>query len=482
MSVLIEPKTLSVENGDSCTSAGLRYRVGTLCYTRRGLVVLFAWLLWGDFCFMMMETVVPAILPLKLRHLDSPNWSIALIMSTLPGILNMTVCPWVSFKSDRYRSRWGRRIPFILWTIPFLSAFLILLGFSSQIGAMIHPLLPAGIHASSSVVTIVCIGIFMVGFQFFNMFVNSVFWYLFNDVVPTAFMGRFLGLFRIVVGATTALFNFWIFCYAESHMTEIFVGASVLYAVGFGFMCLNVKEGKYPPVAENADGRRGILAEIKTYAKECYSEKYYWKLFLYTTCWSVAHVIYVFSVFARQDIGLSLGQIGVIGGIGSVANLLLTYPAGALGDRLHPLRVLLWSHRIQLIVAPLSLIWLIYSPSSSIAFVISIGLVLLAAPVNAAIDAMILPMQMRILPSDRFGQFASAQALVRSAGCIVGGFLSGAFLDVTRAFHHGDNFGFRYFPVWVFVWSALAYGFLSCLYRDWQRRQVKASASDCVST
>ena len=32
------------------------YRVGTLSYTKPKLFILFCWLLWGDFCYMLMET------------------------------------------------------------------------------------------------------------------------------------------------------------------------------------------------------------------------------------------------------------------------------------------------------------------------------------------------------------------------------------------------------------------------------------------
>lgn len=460
-----------IERVSAPASDGAYYTCGTLRYTRAQLVKLFAWLLWGDFCFMLMETVVPAILPLKLKHLESPNWIIALFMSTLPGILNMTVCPWVSFKSDRHRGPRGRRIPFILWTLPFLSAFLILLGFSSQLGSFIYSLLPAGSHISSTSVTIACIGVFMVGFQFFNMFVNSVFWYLFNDVVPQVFMGRFLGLFRIVIGIKTTLFNFFIFKYAESHMTEIFFGASLLYAVGFGIVCFMVKEGEYSPPEENSDGRNGFVSELKTYACECYSHWYYWKLYLYTACWNISLTIGVFIVFANQNIGLSLAQIGTIAGINSIASLLLTYPAGTLGDRFHPLRVLRWSHRAQLVVAPLTLLWLFYNPTPAAAFIVSIVLGIMAAPVNVSIDAVTLPMHMRILPHDRFGQFASAQSLIRSAGTILGGLLAGIFLDLTRALHHANDFGYRYYPIWIIFWSVLAYWFLSLLYKDWQKLQ-----------
>jgi hypothetical protein len=52
----------------------VRYSSGTLSYTKRALFVLFGWLLCGDFCLVMMETVVPAVLSLNARPPDAPNW------------------------------------------------------------------------------------------------------------------------------------------------------------------------------------------------------------------------------------------------------------------------------------------------------------------------------------------------------------------------------------------------------------------------
>jgi hypothetical protein len=82
-----------------------------------------------------MESVFPAVLPIKLKQLDAPNWIIALIITGLPGLLNATVCPAVSFLSDRHRSKLVRRIPFILYTIPFLCLFLALLGLAGPIAS-----------------------------------------------------------------------------------------------------------------------------------------------------------------------------------------------------------------------------------------------------------------------------------------------------------------------------------------------------------
>ena len=74
-------------NIDSDKSGEIKktYRCGTLTYTKIGLFALFAWLLWGDFCFTLMEAVVPTVLPLKLKGLGAPNWMIGVIMATLPG-------------------------------------------------------------------------------------------------------------------------------------------------------------------------------------------------------------------------------------------------------------------------------------------------------------------------------------------------------------------------------------------------------------
>ena len=448
------------------------YSVGTLTYTKMGLVSLFAWLLWGDFCFQVMESLNPAIIPLKLRSLDAPNWAIALIMVTLPGILNMTICPWVSFKSDRHRGPLGRRIPFILYTLPFLTASLLLLGFSEQIGRALHGILPSSWGMSISAVTITCIGVFMVGFKFFDMFVNSVFWYLFNDVVPHNFLGRFMGLFRIVSSFELMFFGFFIFKYAESHMTEIYVGAALVYAIGMGLMCWKVKEGEYPPPPESEGGRTGLIAEVKVYMVECYSKPYFWNLFLCTAFWAIAGTLGVFNVFLQKSIGLDLAQIGMISGAVSFMNMMLTYPAGALGDRFHPLRVLLWVKVINLFFLPLGLIWLFFDFAPATAFYVSICITAVNLPFSVLTEAMMLPMYMRVLPLERYGQFCSANALVRSVATIAGGFVGGLFMDMMKHLYNGSDYAYRFIPLWSIFWSAIALFFLWRLYQDWKKLPV----------
>lgn len=184
-----------------------RFRVGSLTYTKAGLVSMFLFLLWGDFCFTLMETVVPSVMPLKFNAIGAPNWVLGLILTTIPNLMNMVINPFISFRSDRFRSRWGRRIPFLAGATPFLVIFLILLGYSEPISRWVQRSLLGG-QGSELSVTLIVIGVFMVCFQFFNLFITSVYYYLFNDVVPQAFLARFMALFRMVGTCAGAIYNF----------------------------------------------------------------------------------------------------------------------------------------------------------------------------------------------------------------------------------------------------------------------------------
>lgn len=195
-------QTVAEPSGDS------RYRCGTLVYTKAGLFTLFSWMLWGDFCFTLMESVWPNILPLILKAHEAPNAVIGIVMVTIPNAMNFVLNPIISTASDRYRGKRGRRIPFLLFATPFITFFLVLLGFSKELGSLLHSWM-GGLHPNltASMVTVGLMSVLIVCFRFFELFVGTVFWYLFNDVVPSAFMGRFLGFFRVIGALAGALFN-----------------------------------------------------------------------------------------------------------------------------------------------------------------------------------------------------------------------------------------------------------------------------------
>lgn len=445
------------------------FHCGTLTYTKASLAVLFAWLLWGDFCFTLMETVVPSILPLKLKSLGCPNWVMGVMLTTIPGIINVFMCPWVSFKSDRYRSKWGRRIPFIILTIPFLSISVALLGFSDDICVWLQKYVPLLRDFTPTSLTIALIAIFIVMFRLFNVFVNSIFWYLFNDVVPAKFIARFLGMFRIVGTIASATYNYFIFQYAGTHAREIFVGAAILYFIGFGITCLRVKEGEYPPVQGESDKENRGWGAIKTFFKESFCDRIYWLLFISGASQSVTVAIYAFNIFFQQEMGLSLAQIGKIGAVSGIASLAAMYFTAIFIDRWHPLRVTVYLSVFAIIGAAMNWVWIFIDLPAIYFFWLSLGGTLIAIFQTTLADGCRLPLNMRLYPRSRFGQFCSSQAMI-SWGCIiVAGIASGLFIDIVTWLCHGTNFAYRFIFLWTTAGTMVTATVIVLAYLKWYR-------------
>ncbi len=445
------------------------FRCGTLFYTKTGLISLFAWLLWGDFCFTIMETVVPTLIPLKLQGLGAPNWVMGLILTTIPNILNMTVAPYVSVKSDVCRSRWGRRIPFIVATMPFLCITLLMLGWSAEIAAWFQKVIPMLDSWAPATVAILLIGLFMTAFQFFNLFVNSLFTCLFNDVVPASHLGRFAGAFRIVGTGAAALYNAFALKYAPTHMHEIFAAATILYLVGFGIMCFMVKEGEYPPVDPERAKKKGGIYGIKTYFKESFTDRFYWFLFISAGIGAMAGASWGFTIFFQLEMKMTLEQIGNMNAITSVISMVAVYFAAVFVDRWHPLRVYSYISIFTVVGTGMNWIWIFIDLPGEYFFYLSLGSMLLTVFLNALVAASSLPMIMRLFPGSRYGQFCSAQGIIRSFCAIIAGIVFGAYLDILRLFSDG-TFCYRF----NFTWSTTMM-LINCImivwgYRMWNKR------------
>ncbi len=448
------------------------YRCGTLKYVKLGLFTLFSWLLWGDFCFTLMETVTgtttsTSILPIKLKALGASNLLMGVILTSLPGILNMTICPWVSFRSDRHRGRLGRRIPFILSTMPFLAISLILLGWSEDLVPLLQRWIPPLASVAPATIAIFLIAMFFVTFQFFNMFVNSVYWYLFNDVVPPQFLGRFFGLFRLVGYGAAAIYNYFIFRYAATNMREIFTGGALIYVFGVGLMCLFVKEGKYPPPPDK--GNRGLLEGMKDFAKQSFSCRFYWYFYLMKAFAAMALASTMYMLFFNQEMGLSNDQIGKLAAYALLAGMLATYFTAVLVDRWHPLRISAYLAVFMAVTGLGSWVWIFVTLPGNVFFWVSLGTVLVSTFGMFLRDGCEIPTFMRLMPKSLYGQLSSANSIIRSIANIVAGVLCGASIDIVKRLCHGSDFAYRFIFIWPWFFNTIAAVFICIGYREWKR-------------
>lgn len=433
-----------------------RYRCGTLSYTKLGLVNLFVWMLWGDFCYVLMDMLIPTLLPLLLKQHQASNFVIGLLVGSIPAFLDFFLCPIISTASDRTRSRWGRRIPYMLFTAPFVTLFLVLTGWSDALGQWLHTL-PFGPSGTVAATVIVLLAIFAVGFQLFNMFVGSVFYYIFADVVPKPLIGRFMSLFRLIGTAAGFVFKYWIMPMADNsaNMPWIFTGVAGIYLFGCVVMCLMVKEGEYPPPpATGSRGLRRMADEICGYFRDCFSVPYYMVLFVALALNTTSNTCRVMFnlLFAQHDLGLSAGAFGRITGIVSLTMLAAYIPLGWLVDKFHPLRIFILGAMLIILANVFGFFCCHdYGSFCVVCFLVSGTYVLQ--------NASELPLTVRLYPADQYGQFCSAAVMVRSITLIVANAGAGAFID---------RFGYRALFIWDFVFTAIAAAMLMVTYRMWK--------------
>ena len=448
------------------------FKCGTLVYSKKGLILIFAWLLWGDFCFTLMETIAGSVMPWKFKSLNASDTTTSLIMTSLPAIFNFFVTPSISIWSDRIRTRWGRRLPFILTTMPFLTASLVLIAYSDSIGAWIQHHLADGSPIGQAKVAIMVLAVCAGMFDLFNMFVSTVYWYLFNDVVPQELMGRFMGYFRLVSTIVGAFYNFFLFRYAMTHMRELYLLAAGVYLVGFGAMCLRVKESDYPP-PEDAGPKTTFREKVKHVVESLGISHYlYWTMEGAIGC--LGGGLNPFGGFLMLSLVLTMTNIGVMSGINGIITPIFLLFVGILVDRWHSVRVTAYLGLYGVFFCLGGMIWLFVDHPSPVVFMLtSVIAGVFAAPAGAISGIAYLPRVFALLPREKFGQYNGAMCMIRAVGIFLGGILAGVYLDWIKTIvpAHADdpNWVYRYmFPYGAF------FGILSSfcsykVYRGWKR-------------
>jgi MFS family permease len=387
------------------------------------------------------------------------------MVGTIAGLMNIIITPIVSYRSDRHRGRWGRRIPYLLWPTPFITLFLIMVGFSTDIGNWLYTLLCKIVHVSPTTVILWTVGVCSVLFQFFNMFVASVYFYLFNDVVPEQFLGRFYAFFRLTGACAGFVFNYFILKYAgpPANRQWIYVAVGLIYLISFLLMCWRVKEGDYPPPPEpvtTGDWMQRLTAAVCTYVRECYSLPYYWWFYLGTALYTVADVcILTFRIFFAKELGMTLAELGKLLGAVSVVGVVLYWPLGWLADKIHSLRLNIIAVALTLLVVfPSS--WMIHDKRAFWVLTLAWSVAWTAYKASNA------PMFPQLLPKELFGQFASAQVIFGSIAIMIANYLGGLFLDYVGRFQRALQYRAIYW--WASFFSASSLAFMFLVYRGWK--------------
>jgi len=434
------------------------YRVGSLTYTSRSLMIVMFWMLLGDLCLQIMEQLPTSLVPLQLRWASASDTLIGFISGSLPAVLGILLNPIIGVQSDRHRGKHGRRRPFLLMATPLVVLALLGLGFTKPMSALLTTLTGA---TSANLVEIGWIGGCMVVFVVANTYIMQVYQFLFVDVIPAEVMGRFVGCYRAVGALGAFVFHRYMFGHAETATAAIYIVSAVLYGVSFLLLIWKVKEGDYPePPPKESFGKT-----TKAYFTECFSSSFYLKTYSLAFCfWSAVVPLWTFLVFfgtkPGQDmgyaptLGLSLDAFGHARGWCSLVQVPVFFLVGPLVDRFHPLRV----GMVGMLLSSATFFANFFFVQSEGSFTFWLILNFIAQAIYMGAYLAILP---RLLPRSKYGQFFTANQIFGFAGVALAPVLCGGFLESMKDYR------------FIYIWcgGCTLAGFFMCvfLYRHWMR-------------
>ncbi len=441
--------------------AAKRYRVGTLAYTRSALIQVMFWMLWGDFFFQLLESL-PSLIPLQLRWEGASDVLIG-FNGSLTSICMIIMSPIAAVQSDRRRGWLGRRRPFLLWCTPPAVLSLMMLGLAKPGGALLQQLLArlGGSQFTTAGCTIAWLMAGSVLFWVFNTYIVQVYAAMVVDVIPAEVIGKFTGLYRAVGGLGSLAFNRWAMGYVEAHTFHVYALIGLLYAGAFYLIVWKIKEGNYPPPAPRARNRR--WSGIMTYCRECFTHPFYLNVYclpFFTWCSLVPMGYMVFYATAAgkpgyaATLGMTLKEFGELKSWTFLVQVVVYLTAGAFVDRFHRLRI----GMVGLLLTGISYFccfWFIHDPSS----------LLLWWCLNQAASAMFLVAYLsllpRLLPTDKYGQFFSANSTIGFITLVLSPPLFGWLLETIR--------DYRY--IFYFSGICMTLAFIACvtLFRQWQK-------------
>ena len=381
------------------------YQCGTLKFNLFQIWSLFFWMLWGAVGMNILGASFNSATPFLFRNHGLSDTFIAVIMGTVFSWMNTVINPILSTVSDNWRSKLGRRIPFILYTALPAALLMAALPFYPYL-CKILPEMIAGISTKA-----LLLGFGAIIYYFFYLFVAILYYYLIPDVVPASLMGRFYGFFRVVTVLAGIVFSKFVFPYIASHPQIVYPATGAFYLVAALLLCFFVREGQYPEVAKKPASQplfKRIGGSLGEYCKECFGKKYYWWFYVAGLVIGLSGCINIFlNFFYLDSCNMTMQDIGDLGVYIGIVSAVSCFVAGFLVDKIGAFA----STFIAQLVMGLCYIGIglfVYDSTALLIWRIPLAI---AGGINAVAGGRIL---VEVFPRSKFGMIASGRNLLVS--------------------------------------------------------------------
>ncbi|MFP5229471.1 MAG: MFS transporter [Acidobacteriota bacterium] len=374
-----------------------------------------SWITFGHFGMALSTTILVPLMNLRLKAVGVSDSGVGLITSAnLWGVSFLVM--YFSWKSDHCTSRLGRRTPFVLLSLPFLTLALVLFPLFSEKWLLVA---------------------LMLVYYFFNDMSASTYPLLSIDCVSQEVLARVSGLVAIVISLAGFLSSRVGAKMADTHQTGVFIFAALAMTATVLLALWQIRE---PPIHHPAEGKFSLLAPIRVACQD----KRILVLMLAVALLNAFSMIFNTWVwfYAKTRLNLSIGATGAAMSWGLLLRMAVSYPAGWLIDRFGSYVALCLEWLLMLALAVSS----IYVTNSN-------GLVLLMVffslwmPLQVAGDTIL----WKTMDKADTGSYTSTVALIRNfcTGTVIA--ISGFLIKWTGSYIVAFWFGFSLSTVALIV-------------------------------
>ncbi|MDE3104094.1 MAG: hypothetical protein KGK08_02870 [Acidobacteriota bacterium] len=263
------------------------------------------WITFGHFGMALSMTIVEPLMNLRLKAIGVSDSSVGLMTSANLWVVSFLVM-YYSWKSDHCTSRLGRRTPYVLASLPFLTIALVMFPFFSTKWIVIS---------------------LMAVYLFFNDVKASTYPLLAIDCVSKDLLARTSGLVAIITSLAGFLSSRVGARMADTHPGRVFVLAALANMVATLLATWRIKE---PPIFHPTTERFSLMAPIRVAAKD----RRILVLMIAVALLNAFPMVFKTWVwfYAKAKLGLTIGETGAAMSWGLLLQIGVSYPAGWLID------------------------------------------------------------------------------------------------------------------------------------------------------
>ena len=358
---------------------------------------------FGFFGISVIWSVYNSYVPIFLREYSLPLWLVGLIM-TLDNIAGITIQPWVGFLSDRTRTSFGRRMPFLMVGAP--------------IGALFFALIPI-FHLSIPVFPLLMAAIIIMNIAMAIFRTPTV--ALMPDITPSPLRSKANGIINLMGGlGTTLAFLGGAFLYRANRGLPFWFGAALML-VATAIVLLVIREPK-DYEQEAAPERTGVLATIGEIIDN--PEKSALFILLAIFAWFIGYnaIETFWTTYGKEFLGIKESSAAAMLTYTSAAFLLMALPSGFIATRFG---------RRRTILAGLAIMLLLTLGGFFITNMLYLTVMLILAGVGwALVNINSFPMVSDIAPPGRIGSYTGLYYFFSMLAAITAPPLVGALMDL----------------------------------------------------